>query len=73
MVPRRVALLSMYCRGVDIRSGGLKTTHVKFLHYHAYFCVTTSTYYSVYQKIWGGAKLAPLRYITATVRQVGNN
>ena len=30
-------------RGVDnlLEVGGLKTAHIKFLHYHAHFCMTT--------------------------------
>ena len=30
-------------RGVDnfLEVGGLKTAHMKFLHYHAHFCMTT--------------------------------
>ena len=41
-------------RGVDnfLEVGGLKTEHMKFLHYHAHFCMTTPTYYNVCQKIW---------------------
>ena len=42
--------------GVDnfLEVGGLKTVSAKFLHYHAYFCITTPRFYNVCPKIWEG-------------------
>ena len=49
-------------RGVDnfLEVGGLKTVHMKFLHYHAHFCMTTPPYYNVCQKIWFSPPSPPL-------------
>ena len=46
----------MQGRGVDnfLEVGWLKATHVKFLHYHTHFCMTTPLYYNVCQKICEG-------------------
>ena len=47
----------------------MKTARMKFLHYHAHFCMTTPPYYNVCQKIWGGLNLAPPYLHPCTLRE----
>ena len=70
-----LGISSSLLRGIDnfLEVEGLKTIHMKSLHYHAHFCMTTPPNYNVCPEIWGcfSPPSPPFIYTLVTIYNIG--